>query len=216
MLFVDIEKRIGDFNLKVCFETADTVLSLLGSSGSGKSMTLKCIAGIEKPDRGRIILDNRILFDSERGIDLPPQKRRVGYLFQQYALFPNMSVMGNIEAAMQLMPKEEREAALTRILAGFKIEDIKDKKPSELSGGQQQRVAIARAIINSPKLLLMDEPTGNLDEENTAVIKNLILTLRKEFGITIIFVTHDPDMAQIAEQVIRLKDGKIESIQEPV
>lgn len=200
MLFVDIEKSIGDFNLKVRFETADTVLSVIGTSGSGKSMTLKCIAGIEKPDRGKIILNGRVLFDSEKGIDLSPQKRRVGYLFQQYALFPNMSVMKNIEVALHQLPKEERKATLLEILSEYEIDHVKNKMPHELSGGEQQRVALARIMANNPDVLLLDEPFSSLDSYlKWQLLIDMKSTISK-FKKDVVFVTHNID------EVIGLSD----------
>ena len=128
---------MGDFSLNVQFETDGEILALLGASGCGKSMTLKCIAGIERPDSGRIVLNDRVLFDSEKHIDLTTQKRRVGYLFQQYALFPNMTVEQNIAAALHRLPRRERKAAVQEKLKAFALEGLEKHRPHQLSGGQQ-------------------------------------------------------------------------------
>lgn len=213
MLFVDIEKRVGDFTLNVCFESKRGVLSLVGMSGSGKSLTLKCIAGIERPDKGRIILNNRTLFDSEKGIDVPPQKRRVGYLFQQYALFPNMSVKQNIEAALHHLPRKERQNAANEILREFGIEKLQNKMPRVLSGGEQQRCALARIIASNPEALLLDEPFSALDSflkwQLLVDIKNTI----ERFGKDVIFVTHNIDeIFGLSDKVCVLSAGKTEEV----
>ena len=142
-LKVDIEKKLGSFNLVSKFETGSETMALLGASGCGKSVTLKCIAGIMKPDRGRIELDGEVLFDSEKHIDLSPQERRVGYLFQQYALFPNMSVLQNIMCGVRSGSKDEKRQKALEGIRIFRLEGLEDKHPSQLSGGQQQRVALA-------------------------------------------------------------------------
>ncbi|MBR0216819.1 MAG: ATP-binding cassette domain-containing protein, partial [Clostridia bacterium] len=163
-LKVDIEKRLGDFCLRTAFEAEEGITGLLGASGSGKSMTLKCIAGIERPDRGTIELDGVTLFDSSRGIDLPPQKRHVGYLFQNYALFPNMTVRQNILCGLHHeKDKAVREKQLETMLSTFGLSGLEKHKPAQLSGGQQQRVALARILVTKPQLLLLDEPFSALD-----------------------------------------------------
>ncbi len=138
-LIVNIEKTLGDFHLKVNFTAEREVMALLGASGCGKSMTLGCIAGIVRPDKGHIELNGRVLFDSEKKIDLPPQKRKVGCLFQQYALFPHMTVEQNIRAGAHARPKNEREQAVREVLHAFRLEGLENNRPSQLSGGQQQR-----------------------------------------------------------------------------
>ena len=148
-LFVEIEKQLGNFHLDVRFQAETETLALLGASGCGKSMTLKCIAGIMTPDRGRIVLNGRVLFDSEAGIDLPPQQRRVGYLFQNYALFPTMTVEKNILCGIRSGSKAEKAAALTAALRRFRLEGLEKRYPAQLSGGQQQRVALARILFNT-------------------------------------------------------------------
>ena len=156
-LYVDIEKKCGDFLLKVKFTAEKEVLGLLGASGCGKSMTLKCIAGIEKPDKGVIRLDDKVFFDSEHRINLPVQKRKVGYLFQDYALFPNMTVLQNIMCGAKDRKKAEEYAIR------FSLEGKENLYPSQLSGGQKQRAAMARMLSGEPKILMLDEPFSALD-----------------------------------------------------
>ena len=162
-LIVNIEKTLGDFHLKVNFTAEREVMALLGASGCGKSMTLGCIAGIVRPDKGHIELNGRVLFDSEKKIDLPPQKRKVGCLFQQYALFPHMTVEQNIRAGAHARPKNEREQAVREVLHAFRLEGLENNRPSQLSGGQQQRCALARILVGQPELVLLDEPFSALD-----------------------------------------------------
>ena len=141
---VDIEKKLGSFHLRVAFEAENETMALLGASGCGKSMTLRCIAGIVRPDRGRIVLNGRTLFDSERHIDLPPQQRGVGYLFQQYALFPHMTVEKNVCAGTREGTRAERKAAAQRIMRTLGLEELAQRLPANLSGGQQQRCSTSR------------------------------------------------------------------------
>ena len=159
-LKVNIRKRLGNFNLDVAFETERGVFAILGASGCGKSMTLKCIAGIETPDEGRIELNGRVLYDSAKKINLTPQKRRVGYMFQDYALFPNMTVEQNIKAGMGKHPEEEK---VRSYINRFRLEGMEKHYPAQLSGGQKQRVAMARMIASEPDILLLDEPFSALD-----------------------------------------------------
>ena len=147
-LIVDIRKDLGKFKLQAAFEAGDGITSLLGPSGCGKSLTLKCIAGIEKPDAGHIELDGRVLFDSKKHINLRPQERHVGYLFQNYALFPNMNLRQNILCGMRQKPAAERERRLKEILGMMQLEGLEKHKPHQLSGGQQQRVALARILVS--------------------------------------------------------------------
>lgn len=208
-LIVDIEKTLGDFHLKVNFTAEREVMALLGASGCGKSMTLGCIAGIVRPDKGHIELNGRVLFDSEKKIDLPPQKRKVGYLFQQYALFPHMTVEQNIRAGAHARPKNEREQAVREVLHAFRLEGLENNRPSQLSGGQQQRCAIARALIKNPKLLLCDEPTGALDSKTSRDILILLENINQKYGTTMLIVTHNTAIKDMVHKVIKIKDGQI-------
>lgn len=153
-LSVDIRKALGNFHLAVQFDAGDETLALLGASGCGKSVTLKCIAGILTPDEGHIELDGVTLYDSASRINLPPQRRQVGYLFQQYALFPNMTVRQNIAAAVR--DKARRQTEVAEKLRQFRLEAVADQKPGQLSGGQQQRCALARILASEPTAILLD------------------------------------------------------------
>ena len=211
-LIVDIEKTLGDFHLKVNFTAEREVMALLGASGCGKSMTLGCIAGIVRPDKGHIELNGRVLFDSEKKIDLPPQKRKVGYLFQQYALFPHMTVLDNVLLAptkVQKRPKAEVQQEAEALLDRVGLLAKKNSYPRELSGGQKQRVAIVRALCMHPEILLFDEVTAALDPEMVREVLDVMLDLAKQ-GKTMIIVTHEMQFARaIANRVIFLDGGKI-------
>ena len=210
-LFVDIEKRLGAFHLKVKFEAGNEVLALLGASGCGKSMTLKCIAGIEKPDKGKIALDGRTLFDSEKKIDLPPQKRKVGYLFQQYALFPNMTVRQNIAAGIR--DKKHANATIDEIIRAMNLEGTEQKRPHQLSGGQQQRVALARILVNEPDVLLLDEPFSALDSHLRFRLEQELRETLRRFGKTVILVSHNRDeVYRMSDQIAVIHDGLIEAM----
>ena len=196
-LFVDIEKRLGSFQLKVRFETqAGDVLGLLGASGCGKSMTLGCIAGVITPDRGRIVLDGVTLFDSEKRINLPPQRRQVGYLFQNYALFPNMTVRQNILCGLRgVRDALEREARLKEAMELMQIAQLADRRPAQLSGGQAQRVALARILVCRPKLLMLDEPFSALDAHLRLRLQLELKSLLSQYGRDVLLVTHSRDEA---------------------
>ena len=166
-LQLEIHKSLGDFTLDAALEASPDgpeILGLLGPSGCGKSMTLKCIAGIERPDRGKIVLDGQVLFDSEKGIDLPPQKRRVGYLFQNYALFPNMTVGQNILCGLRWQKdKAARKQALSHMLALLRLEGLENRRPHQLSRRPGPAGGLGRILVNRPRLLLLDEPFSALD-----------------------------------------------------
>ena len=207
-LLVDIEKRLGQFQLRMKFEAGDAAMALLGASGCGKSMTLKCIAGVERPDRGRIVLDGVTLFDSERGIDLPPQKRRVGYLFQSYALFPNMTVERNIACALR---GRRDPAAVGEAIRAMRLEGLENKRPHQLSWGQQQRTALVRILVNEPELILLDEPFSAVDSHLRAQLEGEIRRVIRQFGKTVILVSHDREEAfRLAERIAIMRAGQIE------
>ena len=190
-LSVDLEKRLGSFHLRVQFQAEDEITALLGASGCGKSMTLKCIAGIMTPDRGRIVLNGRVLFDSEKGIDLPPQQRRVGYLFQNYALFPTMTVKKNILCGIRAGSKGEKAAALADAVRRFRLEGLEHHYPAQLSGGQQQRVALARILCTRPEAILLDEPFSALDSFLKWKLELELSDLLADFHGPILWVSHD-------------------------
>ena len=206
---MDIEKRLGDFHLRARFECEAGVTGLLGPSGCGKSMTLKCIAGIERPDKGRIVLDDRVLFDSEGHVDLKPRERRVGYLFQNYALFPNMTVAQNIRCGLcRERDEARRKGALDEALALFGLRELARHKPHQLSGGQQQRVALARALVNRPALLLLDEPFSALDAHLRLRLQIEMLDVLRSYGRPALLVTHDRNEAyRMCERIAVMQEG---------
>ncbi len=209
---VDIEKSFGSFTLRAAFEAENETLALLGASGCGKSMTLKCVAGIEKPDRGRIVLDDTVLFDSERGINLSPQERRTGLMFQNYALFPGMTVLQNIRAgARRERDRNRREAAIERVMDSFSLAELASRYPHQLSGGQQQRVALARILVSGPQILLLDEPFSALDSHLRFRLEQELRAVIRGFGKTVLLVSHDRDeVYRMADKIAIMKDGKIE------
>lgn len=190
-LTVDIEKRLGKFELKVAFEMPAETLALFGASGCGKSVTLRCIAGIMTPDAGRIILNGQTLFDSARRIDLRPQERRIGYLFQHYALFPNMTVEQNIACVMR--DKAQASAHTNTLLKRFQLENVRRQRPGQLSGGQQQRAALARILACEPQALLLDEPFSALDSHLKAQLEQELHETIASFGGPVVWVSHDRD-----------------------
>lgn len=212
-IFVDIEKSLGSFHLKVKFEAGNETLALLGASGSGKSMTLKCIAGIEKPDRGRIVVDDVVLFDSEKRINLTPQQRHTGLMFQNYALFPNMTVLQNIRAGASREPdKTKREAAVAAIMDSFGLTPLANHLPSQLSGGQQQRTALARILVSNPRILLLDEPFSALDNHLRFRLEQEVRQTISEFGKTVLLVSHDRDeVFRLSDSIAVISDGTIDA-----
>ena len=214
-LQVNLQKSLRDFTLNVAFEADRDVMGILGASGCGKSMTLKCIAGIETPDTGRIVLNGRVLFDSKEKINLPPQKRRVGYLFQNYALFPNMTVRQNIGAGL-FLPREDKQSRLTELLRLFQLEGLGDRYPRELSGGQQQRVALARSLAAEPEMLMLDEPFSALDEYLKENLQNEFIRLLDSYEGDILLVTHSRDEIYcLCNEAVVLQEGQV-AIHAPV
>ena len=210
-LEVNIEKQAGTFRLQAAFTCEKEFLGILGASGCGKSMTLKCIAGIERPDRGRIVLDGRVLFDSEKKIDLPPQERRVGYLFQNYALFPGMTVRQNILCGLHAeKDKKKKEQRADEMLELLQIRDLASLRPGALSGGQAQRTALGRILVNEPDLLLLDEPFSALDTHLRLKLQMELKNLLSGYGKGIIMVTHDRDEAfRMCDRLGVMEDGRI-------
>lgn len=207
-LYVRIKKKLGNFDMDLEFTTDNETVALLGESGSGKSMTLKCIAGIEKPDEGKIILNDRVLFDSENNIDLPPRKRKVGILFQNYALFPNMTVEQNIGVAMKGRSDEEKKKKVAEMVETFCLQGLEKKRPLQLSGGQQQRVATARMLASEPDIIMLDEPFSALDSHLRWKLEMQLTEDLSRFEGTVILVSHNRDEAyRMSNKIIVIKDG---------
>jgi molybdate ABC transporter permease protein len=208
-LLVDIEKQLANFTLSTAFTAQRETLGLLGGSGSGKSMTLRCIAGVETPTKGRIALNGRTLFDSERQINLPCHRRKVSLVFQNYALFPHMTVAKNIEFGLQHLSKTVRSQQVNQQLALLQLQGLGDRYPHQLSGGQQQRVALARALATEPEVLLLDEPFSALDTYlRSQVERQLVETLSTYKGVTL-FVTHNLEEAyRVCEKLMVMSGGR--------
>lgn len=208
-LIVHIEKKLKNFTLKIDFESKESCLGILGASGCGKSMTLKCIAGIVTPEKGHIELNGKILFDSDKRINLTPQQRRVGYLFQSYALFPNMTVYENIAAGMK-GSKREKNNIISKMIENFKLEGLENQYPGKLSGGQQQRVALARMLAYAPDLLLFDEPFSAMDSYLKEELQIQLHDLLNEYSGDSIMVTHSRDeVYRFCKDIIVLDRGEI-------
>lgn len=206
-LIVNIKKVLRDFTLNVNFTVKNEVLALLGASGCGKSMTLKCIAGIQTPDEGIIILNGRTFFDSEHKINLKPQDRRVGYLFQNYALFPNMTVAENISFVAI------NQSSIAENIKRFQLEGLENSYPAQLSGGQQQRVAFARILSSNAELLLLDEPFSALDSYLKWQLELEMAEVFKSYANTALLVSHDRGEAfRMSDKVAVMSRGKIESM----
>lgn len=210
-LLVDIQKQLGAFTLDVSLETDGGIVGLLGASGCGKSMTLKCIAGIEKPDSGHIELDGTILFDGKSGVNLSPQERRVGYLFQNYALFPNMTVRQNILCGLHREKNRAvREEKLREMLQLFQLEGLERHRPHQLSGGQMQRAALARILVNEPRLLMLDEPFSALDSHLREKLQLELRGLLRDYGRDVLLVTHSRDEAyHMCTQIAVMDAGRV-------
>jgi molybdate transport system ATP-binding protein len=215
---VDIAKRVvaqgRAFDLAVQFRVDAQRLALFGPSGAGKSLTLQVLAGLVRPDHGRIVIDGEVWLDRARNVDVPTRARHVGYVFQDYALFPHRTVHGNVAAALarwyprRLAQAERRD--IDELLDAFALDDVRNSYPVQLSGGQRQRTALARAIAAHPRLLLLDEPFSSLDSDLRLRLRADLLDVQRRYHIPIVLITHDPDdLAQCAESVVVLSDGRV-------
>ncbi len=211
MIEVAVEKRLGDFQLDARFSTPSAgIIALYGPSGSGKTSLINAIAGLLRPDRGRIAIENETLYSSADGIDVPPQRRRVGYVFQEARLFPHFSVRGNLRYGMR---DDGGAIAFDAVVALLGIGDLLERRPGDLSGGERQRVAIGRALLSGPRVLLMDEPLASLDEARKAEIMPFIEKLHDELSLPIVYVSHDMDEnMRLADTLVLMEAGKVVAV----
>ncbi|HEY5380333.1 MAG TPA: molybdenum ABC transporter ATP-binding protein [Pseudolabrys sp.] len=209
MLTVDIEKRLGDFALAASFNS-EGVTALYGPSGSGKTSIVNMIAGLMKPDRGRIALDDLVLLDRSARINVPAAKRRIGYVFQEGRLFPHMSVKRNLDYGRWMGEHAADPAAFAHVIDLLDIGHLLDRRPGKLSGGERQRVAVGRALLMKPRLLLLDEPLASLDTGRKNEIFPYLERLRDEAKVPMIYVSHDAaEVKRIASRVVRVEGGKV-------
>lgn len=208
MLQVHVRRHIGAFHLDVCFDVdANQILAVHGPSGSGKTTLINLLAGLERPDSGRIVIDDRVLFDSARGIDVKPEARRIGYVFQDCRLFPHMSVASNLKYGRH---RGGIGAAFDQVVTLLDLGALLRRRPGSLSGGEKQRVAIGRALLSGPRVLLLDEPLASIDQKRKDEILPFIRRLRDAFDLPIVYVTHAPEeIAKIADRSIRIEGGHL-------
>jgi molybdate transport system ATP-binding protein len=210
MLAVDIEKRLGAFEIKVAFESKGSVTALFGTSGSGKTSIVNMVAGLIKPDRGRIALDDTVLFDSKTRVNVPMHKRRIGYVFQEGRLFPHLAVAANLDYGRRMSGLPHDEAGQRRVVELLDIGHLLDRRPGRLSGGERQRIAIGRALLMRPRLLILDEPLASLDTARKREILPYLIRLRDEASVPMIYVSHQAaELRRIATTVVRLDDGRV-------
>lgn len=214
MIEIDITKSLNGANGKILLQISTLLktndfISIFGKSGAGKTTLLRIIAGLEVADSGRIIVDNEVWFDSAKKINLSPQKRKIGFVFQDYALFPHFSVWKNLAFGLK---DSRQKSKIDEILKLMELENLKNKLPKELSGGQKQRVALARALISNANILLLDEPLSALDNEMRGILQDEIIKLHRHFGLTTILVSHDiSEIFKLSNRIIHIKEGKIVS-----
>ncbi len=210
MLSVNVEKQLGDFKLEASFTSNGLVTGLFGNSGAGKTSIINMIAGLVAPDRGRISLDGEDLDDTATGLHIPPHRRRIGYVFQDARLFPHLSVRQNLDYGRRMNGFDPDDAAEKHTVDLLDIGHLLDRRPGQLSGGERQRVALGRALLAKPRLLLLDEPLGALDDERKAEILPYFVRLRDEASVPMVLVSHDAgEMRQLATNVVMLKRGKV-------
>jgi molybdate transport system ATP-binding protein len=213
MLEVAAKRHFGQFALDVSFRSGPGVTALFGRSGAGKTSLVNIIAGLAKPDRGRIAVDGTVLVDTDQGINLPKHRRRIGYVFQEGRLFPHLTVRQNLLFGRWFSPRIEQHAELADVLRLLGIAHLLERRPSALSGGEKQRVAIGRALLANPRLLLMDEPLASLDAQRKDEILPYIERLRDETGIPIVYVSHSvAEVARLATTMVLMSEGRIDAV----
>jgi molybdate transport system ATP-binding protein len=210
VLTVNIEKKLGAFTLNAAFASESGATVLFGPSGAGKTSAINMIAGLLKPDRGRIVLDGEALFDSAARTDVPAWRRRIGYVFQEGRLFPHLSVRHNLDYGRWMGGHAADPAAFSHAVELLDIGGLLDRRPGKLSGGERQRVAVGRALLMRPRLLLLDEPLASLDAARKQEILPYFERLRDEARVPLIYVSHDAgEVRRIASRVVRIDDGKV-------
>jgi molybdate transport system ATP-binding protein len=210
VLRVHVRKRLPDFTLDAAFEVRDEVLVLFGPSGAGKTMTLRLVAGLERPDAGEVWLNGRLLVSREARVWVPPRERRCGFVFQHAALFPHLDVAGNVLYGAPARRSPATRARLARLLETFRIAHLAARHPAELSGGEAQRVALARALMAEPDVLLLDEPFSALDRETRLAVGDELLAAHATWRIPFVFVTHDREEAErLGDRMVFVREGKV-------
>ena len=210
MVSLSIGKVLPGFTLDAAWAAGDEVVALFGPSGAGKTLTLQCLAGLVRPDRGRIVVNGTVFFDGDRGVDLPPQRRRLGYVFQGYALFPHLTVEGNVGYGLRGRPGEERRRRVGLVMERLGLGGLASRRPRELSGGQQQRVALGRALAVDPELLLLDEPLSALDAPLRRQLRGDLMRIVREWRKATVLVTHDlAEAFQLADRVVVYEGGRV-------
>lgn len=211
MLEVNVRKKLGEFLMNVIFSTDDSgITAVFGPSGAGKTSIINMVAGLLKPDEGRIYVDNQPIFDSRKKINVTPNKRRLGYIFQDGRLFPHLSVKSNLTYGMKLVPKKYRRLSFDKVIEILNLAALLHRRPAKLSGGEKQRVAIGRALLTSPSLLLMDEPLSSLDGQRKAEILPFVSKMQKESMIPVLYVSHSIDeILSIADRVVVIQSGEV-------
>jgi len=210
MLRVDVSKQLGDFRVEASFAAEGRVTGLFGASGAGKTSLINMIAGLLRPDIGVIGIDGEILDDTASGMHVPAHRRRIGYVFQDARLFPHLDVRQNLDYGRRMNRVTEDTARRARVTDLLDIGGLLDRRPGQLSGGERQRVALGRALLAQPKLLLLDEPLGSLDDERKVEILPYLVRLRDEANIPMVYVSHDAgEMRQLATSVVMLKRGRV-------
>ena len=210
VLALEVEKQLGALTLAVRFQIAGGVTALFGPSGAGKTSLVNMIAGLLKPDRGSIVLDDLTLFDAAKAVNLPPHRRRIGYVFQEGRLFPHLSVRQNLDYGRRMSGRPRDATEFERIAALLGIAHLLQRRPRMLSGGERQRVAIGRALLMRPRLLLLDEPLASLDAGHKGEILPYLVRLRDEAAIPMVYVSHiAAEVRQIATTVVRLDEGHV-------
>jgi molybdate transport system ATP-binding protein len=213
MLRVDVSKQLGEFSLQASFASEGRVTGLFGASGAGKTSLINIIAGLLLPDRGTIAIDGETLDDTAVKLHVPAHRRRIGYVFQDARLFPHLDVRGNLDYGRRMNRLADDPAQLRRITDLLDIGQLMDRRPGKLSGGERQRVALGRALLSKPRLLLLDEPLGSLDEGRKVEILPYLVRLRDEAGIPMVYVSHDAaELRQVATQIVMLQRGRVTSI----